>query len=80
LVVDDVLTTGLSVRETLDAIKAAGAHVVGVGVLIDRSAEPLDFGCELFASYKVEAQSWSPEEVPDWLAAVPIEKPGTRKL
>ena len=78
LVVDDVLTTGLSVQETINAVNGAGGEVAGVGVLIDRSGGSLDFGCELFASYTVEAQSWAPEDVPDWLAAVPIQKPGTR--
>lgn len=80
LVVDDVLTTGLSVRETIDAVRNAGGEVVGVGVLIDRASVELEFGCPLFASYKVEAESWAPDEVPDWLAAIPVEKPGTRKL
>ncbi len=79
LIVDDVLTTGLSVRETISAVVAAGGVVVGVGVLIDRATETLDFGGELFASYKVDAESWAPDEVPEWLAAVPVQKPGTRK-
>lgn len=79
LVVDDVLTTGLSVRETIGAVQAAGGDVVGVGVLIDRAARPMSFGCELFASYKVEAESWAADEVPEWLAAIPVQKPGTRK-
>ncbi len=79
LVVDDVLTTGLSVRETIGAVVAAGGVLVGVGVLIDRATEALDFGGELFASYKVDAESWAPDEVPEWLAAIPLQKPGTRK-
>ena len=79
LVVDDVLTTGLSVRETVAAVKEAGGKVVGVGVLIDRAAEQMDFGADLFASYKVEAESWAADEVPDWLAAIAVTKPGTRK-
>lgn len=79
LVVDDVLTTGLSVRETIEAVQRAGGEVAGVGVLIDRAQDPLDFGCPLFAAYKVEAQSFAPDEVPDWLSEIPITKPGTRK-
>ncbi len=78
LVVDDVLTTGLSVRETIQAIQAAGGEVIGVGVLIDRSETPSDFGCPCFAAYRVEAQSYAPDEVPAELAAIPIQKPGTR--
>jgi orotate phosphoribosyltransferase len=78
LVVDDVLTTGLSVRETIGAIGEAGGTAAGVGVLIDRAQEPQDFGCPLFAAYKVEAQSFGPDEVPGWLQDIPIQKPGTR--
>lgn len=78
LVVDDVLTTGLSVRETIHVIQSAGGQVVGTAVLIDRSSEPLDFGVPLHAAYRVTAESFSPDAVPDWLAAIPITKPGTR--
>lgn len=78
LVVDDVLTTGLSVRETIEAIQEAGGEVAGAAVLIDRTEKPLDFSCPFFAAYKVEAKSFAADEVPDWLAEVPIQKPGTR--
>lgn len=78
LVVDDVLTTGLSVRETMDAVKRHGGDPVGVGVLIDRAQGPMDFGCPLYAAYKVEAESWAEDELPDWLAEIPVTKPGTR--
>lgn len=78
LVVDDVLTTGRSVYEVLDVVLAAGGVPAGVGVLIDRAQAPLDFGCPLHAAYKVEAVSYDPSEVPDWLAEIPIRKPGTR--
>ncbi len=77
LVVDDVLTTGKSVREVVDAISALGGRSVGVGVLISRAAESLDFGCPLFASYTVTATSYPADEVPDWLMAIPVRKPGT---
>lgn len=79
LIVDDVLTTGTSVFETIEVIKSAGGVPSGVGVLIDRAQKPLDFGCPSFAAYKVDAVSYAPEEVPDWLAAIPIRKPGTRQ-
>ncbi|HVT11544.1 MAG TPA: orotate phosphoribosyltransferase [Fimbriimonadaceae bacterium] len=78
LIVDDVLTTGTSLFETREAIEAAGGAPVGYGVLIDRSAEGASFGLPLYAAYKVEAQSYAPDEVPAWLAEIPITKPGTR--
>lgn len=76
LVVDDVLTTGRSVRESIDAL--AGAEIVGVAVLIDRSEDPVFEDCEFFAACRVEATSYAPEAVPDWLALRPAVKPGTR--
>lgn len=78
LVVDDVLTTGKSVVETIDVVRKAGGAVAGVGVLIDRAQEALDFGAPSYAAYKVEAESYPPEAVPAWLAEIPISRPGTR--
>ena len=78
LVVDDVLTTGKSVFEVLEVVKAAGGEPAGVGVLIDRSEKPIDFGVPFFAAYKVEAKSYAPDDVPEWLAEIPMSKPGTR--
>jgi orotate phosphoribosyltransferase len=79
LIVDDVLTTGTSLVETGRAIEEAGAKPVAYGVLIDRAAPGLDLGLPQYAAYKVEAQSFGPDEIPDWLEAIPIVKPGTRK-
>lgn len=78
LLVDDVLTTGRSVFEVKDTLTASGGIIAGVAVLIDRSESPVDFGCPLFAAYRVEATSYPADEVPDWLEAIPIRKPGTR--
>jgi len=78
LVVDDVLTTGRSIIESEQAIQHAGGTVSAFGVLIDRASAPLDLSAPLFSSYKVSATSYAPDEVPDWLAEIPIVKPGTR--
>jgi orotate phosphoribosyltransferase len=78
LVVDDVLTTGTSVREVMEVVCDAGAETAAVALLIDRAQEPIEFGCRTFAAYKVEAESYPPDAVPEWLAAIPITKPGTR--
>lgn len=79
LIVDDVLTTGTSLIETRQAIEEAGGEPVSFAVLIDRSAPGLDLDLPLYGAYKVEAVSYDPEEVPDWLAQIPPVKPGTRK-
>ncbi len=61
LVVDDVLTTGGSIREVLRAVTARGATVAGVGVLVDRTGGAVDFGVPLFACLDVPAASWEAE-------------------
>lgn len=78
LVVDDVLTTGLSIKETIQVVEREGANVIGAAALIDRATQEMDFGCPLFSAYKVEAQTWAPDEIPDWLKEIPVRKPGTR--
>ena len=62
LVVDDVLTTGGSVRDVLHAVRARGAEPVGVGMLIDRTGGSVDFGVPFYARMTYEVQSWLPEE------------------
>jgi orotate phosphoribosyltransferase len=79
LVVDDVLTTGKSLIETRWAIEAAEGNVTAYAVLIDRSGNDLQLDLPLYAAHKVEAQSFAADEIPGWLAAIPAEKPGTRK-
>ena len=79
LIVDDVLTTGTSLVESRTAIEEAGGTVVGYAVLIDRSPEGFDLGLPLFGAYRVEAESYAADEIPEWLATVPAVKPGTRK-
>ncbi|HZH98602.1 MAG TPA: phosphoribosyltransferase family protein, partial [Fimbriimonadaceae bacterium] len=78
LVVDDVLTTGRSIFEVAAVLKEAGGEIGGVAVLIDRTEKPIDFGAPFFAAHRVQATSYAPEEVPEWLASRPIVKPGTR--
>lgn len=64
LVVDDVLTTGGSVREVIDAVRARGAEVIGVGMLVDRAGGHVDFGVPFFACLTLDVVSWTPEECP----------------
>lgn len=62
LVVDDVLTTGGSIREVLEALAGRGARVAGVAVLIDRSAGRTDFGVPFYACLAVDVASWAPSD------------------
>jgi orotate phosphoribosyltransferase len=79
LIVDDVLTTGTSLVESRTAIERAGGRALAYAVLIDRSPEGFDLGLPLHRAYRVEATTYAADEVPDWLAALPPTKPGTRK-
>ncbi len=73
LVVDDVLTTGGSVRETLEAVRKAGGEPVGVAVMVDRSGGAVDFGVPLFAATEVDMQTWEPDACPLCHQGVPLE-------
>jgi orotate phosphoribosyltransferase len=81
LVVDDILTTGGSIRETLDALKALPVDVVAVGVMVDRSGGKVTFGdVPLFALSAQEVASWPPEECPLCKQGIPLVKPGTTAI
>ena len=82
LIVDDVLTTGLSLRETLNAIKPYHADIVGIEVLIDRSGGEAggQFGEPCHALLTVSACTYSPDSCPMCAGDIPIVKPGTRGI
>lgn len=73
LVVDDVLTTGGSIRETIEAVRKAGGVPVGVAVMVDRSGGKVDFGMPLFAATEVEMQTWDATDCPLCQQGVPLE-------
>jgi orotate phosphoribosyltransferase len=64
LVVDDILTTGGSIRDVLDAVRAEGGEPIGVAVLVDRTAGRSDFGLPFFACLTLELPSYDPAECP----------------
>lgn len=80
ILVDDVLTTGVSITEVLPVLRSSQANVLGIGVLIDRSESPIEFGVDLYAACRFEAKSYDEADLPDWLAAIPAETPGTRTI
>ena len=78
LVVDDIMSTGGSVQETIDAVHANGAEVVGVGVLVDRSAGQASFdGLPLIALWDVSIPSYAPNACPQCAQGLELVKPGT---
>lgn len=78
LVVDDIMSTGGSVEETIVAARAAGANVVGAAVLVDRSGGAARVaGVPLVALWEVAMPSYDPAECPQCAAGEPLVKPGT---
>jgi orotate phosphoribosyltransferase len=81
LVVDDILTTGGSVRETLAALAQHEVEVVAVGVLVDRSGGKTSFpGVPLFSLVQLDIETWEADACPLCAAGEPLVKPGTTKL
>ncbi|MDM8000819.1 MAG: orotate phosphoribosyltransferase [Dehalococcoidia bacterium] len=77
LVVDDILTTGGSVREVISEVTRRGGQLVGVGVLVDRSDGNLDFGAPLFSCLKTSVPTYRPEECPLCRKGMRLVKPGS---
>jgi len=79
LVVEDVITTGASVKEIIEIMRQSGARVIGVGAICDRSSGPIDFGARFESLIKLDIQSFSPRDCPLCKDGIPIHKPGTRR-
>ncbi len=78
LMVEDVVTTGLSSREAIKAIEAAGGEVVAAAALIDRSAGSVDLGVPFFPLIAINFPTYAPDELPPELAGSEAVKPGSR--
>lgn len=79
LMMEDVVTTGLSSREAIAAIEAEGGKVVAAGALVDRSNGSVDLGVPFFPLIRLEVPSYAADRLPPELAAIPAIKPGSRK-
>jgi orotate phosphoribosyltransferase len=77
LIVDDVMTAGGSLSDTVNAVNRMGGDIVGIGVLIDRSTEKLDFGVPFFSCHRAEIITYRPEQCPLCAAGIPLVKPGS---
>ena len=78
LLCEDVVTTGLSSREAIAAVRAAEGEVVAAACLVDRSDGAADVGVPLVALLRLDVPSYSPDALPPELAAIPAVKPGSR--
>jgi len=80
LMMEDVVTTGLSSREAIAAIEAAGGDVIAAGAVVDRSAGTVDLGVPFFPLIELNFPTYAPDELPPELAATQAVKPGSRKI
>lgn len=80
VMVEDIVTTGLSSRECIEAIKAAGGDVVAAACIVDRSGGKADVGVPLIALASLEVPAYPADNLPPELAAIPVEDPGSRRL
>ena len=78
LVVEDVVTTGLSSREAIDAVRVAGGEVVAEAALVDRSSGKADLGIPFYPLIRIDVPTYEAEAVPPELAAIPAVRPGSR--
>jgi orotate phosphoribosyltransferase len=78
LMMEDVVTTGLSSREAIKAIEEAGGQVIAAACLVDRSNGSADVGVPLYPLIRLEVPTYAPDALPPDLAALPAIKPGSR--
>jgi orotate phosphoribosyltransferase len=78
LMVEDVVTTGLSSREAIEAVRAAGGEVVGEAALVDRSSGKAELGVPFTPLIRIDVPTYEADSVPPELASIPAVKPGSR--
>ena len=80
VMVEDIVTTGLSSRECIESIRQAGGDVVAAACIVDRSGGKADVGVPLIALASLEVPAYPADNLPPELAAIPVEDPGSRRL
>jgi orotate phosphoribosyltransferase len=80
VIVEDIVSTGISVRETLEAIADAPCVLLGAAVIVDRTGGRADVGCDLLSLASIEVESFAADDLPDDLKGTPAIKPGSRAL
>ena len=79
LVVEDVVTTGGSVREVMDIVRQAGAEIVGLGLIVDRSGGKAKFDVDMYSIMQMDVVTYQPDACPLCEQGLPLVKPGSRK-
>lgn len=80
VIVEDIVTTGLSIRETVEALQGIGTQVLAAACLIDRSAGKADVGVPLIALAEYDVPAYPADKLPPELAVIPAVEPGSRNL
>ncbi|MGI6852884.1 orotate phosphoribosyltransferase [Mesorhizobium sp. 1B3] len=80
VIVEDIVTTGLSIRETVECLRGIGVEVVAAACIIDRSAGKADVGVPLVALAEYEVPAYPADQLPPELAKIPPVKPGSRNI
>lgn len=78
VVVEDIVSTGLSAREAITAVTKAGGEVLALGCLVDRSAGAVDVGAPILPLVELKVEAWEPDNLPPHLEGTPAMKPGSR--
>lgn len=78
LVVEDVVTKGGRVQETIEIVRAHGGNVLGVAMAVDRSGGTVDFGLPMVSLLKIKVETFEADQLPPDLAALPAVKPGSK--
>lgn len=78
LVVEDVVTKGGRVQETVDIVRALGGVVLGIGIAVDRSGGQVNFGVPMFSLLRMNVENFQADKLPPDLAALPPMKPGSK--
>jgi orotate phosphoribosyltransferase len=80
VIVEDIVTTGLSIRETITCMREIGIEVVAAACIVDRSAGKTDVGVPLISLAEYEVPAYPADAIPPELAAIPAVKPGSRNI
>ncbi len=78
LVIEDVVTKGGRVQETIDIVRAHGGTVAGVGMVVDRSNGSVNLGVPTFSLLRMNVETFAPDQLPADLAQIPATKPGSK--